>query len=150
MISGAADYPPGHQWASRTPFVFPFVNMVYWGLGLPLGMTAWVGWAVATWQVLRALTLSKGVAQARPHILPVAWIGGMFLWQGLQYVQSMRYLLPIYPLLAMMAAWFLWWLVEKARNWKLEARKRERTSRFQLPASSSSTPPTRSWPASPS
>ena len=122
LISGAADYPPGHQWASRTPFVFPFVNMVYWGLGLPLGITAWVGWAVATWQVLRALTLSKGVAQARPHILPVAWIGGMFLWQGLQYVQSMRYLLPIYPLLAMMAAWFLWWLVEKARSWKLEAR----------------------------
>ena len=34
----------------------------------------------------------------------------------------MRYLLPIYPLLAMMAAWFLWWLVEKARSWKLEAR----------------------------
>ena len=122
LISGAADYPPGHQWASRTPFVFPFVNMVYWGLGLPLGITAWIGWAVATWQVLRALTLSKGVALARPHILPVAWIGGMFLWQGLQYVQSMRYLLPIYPLLAMMAAWFLWWLVEKARSWKLEAR----------------------------
>ena len=122
LISGAADYPPGHQWASRTPFVFPFVNMVYWGLGLPLGITAWVGWAVATWQVLRALTLSKGVAQARPHILPVAWIGGMFLWQGLQYVQSMRYLLPIYPLLAMMAAWFLWWLVDAARNWKLETR----------------------------
>ena len=115
LISGAADYPPGHQWASRTPFVFPFVNMVYWGLGLPLGITAWIGWAVATWQVLRALTLSKGVALARPHILPVAWIGGMFLWQGLQYVQSMRYLLPIYPLLAMMAAWFLWWLVEKAQ-----------------------------------
>ncbi len=47
LISGAADYPPGHQWASRTPFVFPFVIMVYWGLGLPLGITAWVGWAVA-------------------------------------------------------------------------------------------------------
>ena len=85
LIGGAADYPPGHQWANRTPFVFPFVNMVNWGLGLPLGLTAWAGWAVATWQVLRALTLSKGVAQARPHILPVAWIGGMFLWQGLQY-----------------------------------------------------------------
>ena len=55
----------------------------------------------------------------RAHILPVAWIGGMFLWQGLQYVQSMRYLLPIYPLLAMMAAWLLWWLVEQAA--KLQA-----------------------------
>ena len=25
---GEIDAPPGHQWASRTPFVFPFVNMV--------------------------------------------------------------------------------------------------------------------------
>lgn len=116
LISGAQDYPPGHQWANRTPFVFPFVNMVYWGMGLPLGLTAWAGWLVATWQVLRALTLKTGAKLARPHLLPVAWIGGMFLWQGLQYVQSMRYLLPIYPMLAMMAAWLLWWLVDWARS----------------------------------
>jgi YYY domain-containing protein len=146
LISGAADYPPGHQWANRTPFVFPFVNMVYWGLGLPLGVTAWTGWAVALLQVLRGLTRIDKVARRqgdtlnradvarssdhyvpvsplqqvtrapwRNHILPVVWIGGMFLWQGLQYVQSMRYLLPIYPLLALMAAWFLWWLVDNAR-----------------------------------
>jgi YYY domain-containing protein len=135
LMGGDADSPPGHQWANRTPFVFPFVNMAYWGLGLPLGITAWVGWAVATWQVLRALTLNKGAAQVRPHILPVAWIGGMFLWQGLQYVQSMRYLLPIYPLLAMMAAWFLWWLVEKARSWKLEAGSSKPEGRDRQPAS---------------
>ena len=83
---------------------------------MPLGMTAWVGWLVATWQVLRALTPSKGVAQARPHILPVVWVGGMFLWQGMQYVYSMRYLLPLYPALGLLAAWFLWWLVERARG----------------------------------
>ena len=106
------EMPPAHQWANRTPFVFPFVNMVVWGMGLPLGLAAWAGWLVATWQVLRALTLGKGVA-ARPHILPVAWIGGMFLWQGMRAVVSMRDLLPLYPVLAMMAAWFLWWLVEK-------------------------------------
>lgn len=40
----------------------------------------------------------------------------MFLWQGLQYVQSMRYLLPIYPLLAIMAAWLLWGVVEWANQ----------------------------------
>jgi YYY domain-containing protein len=116
LIGGDADYPPGHQWASRTPFVFPFVNMVVWGLGVPLGLTAWAAWAVATWQVIRGLTVRADGRAVRAHILPVAWIGGMFLWQGLQYVQSMRYLLPIYPVLAMMAAWLLWLLVDKARG----------------------------------
>jgi YYY domain-containing protein len=100
LMSGSADYPPGHQWTSRTPFVFPLVNMVVWGMGLPFGLAAWGSWMAA------AVALLRG--RGRRHILPVAWIGGMFLWQGLQYVQSMRYLLPIYPLLAVMAGWGLW------------------------------------------
>ena len=148
LISGNADYPPGHQWASRTPFVFPFVNMVIWGLGIPLGLTAWAGWALAALQVVVGLTgrrsdtvtrwqgdtvsgeplrEAESVTLSPPHpvtlsphwrvhLLPVAWIGGMFLWQGLQYVQSMRYLLPIYPLLAIMAAWLLWGVVEWANG----------------------------------
>jgi YYY domain-containing protein len=115
LIGGDADYPPGHQWASRTPFVFPFVNMVVWGLGAPLGLTAWAGWTLAALQILRGTTIRPDGRAVRMHILPVAWIGGMFLWQGLQYVQSMRYLLPIYPTLAMMAAWLLWWIVDAAR-----------------------------------
>jgi hypothetical protein len=116
LIGGDADYPPGHQWASRTPFVFPFVNMLVWGLGIPLGLTAWLGWALAAWQILRGLTTRPDGKAVRMHILPVAWIGGMFLWQGLQYVQSMRYLLPIYPALVMMAAWLLWWIVDGTRT----------------------------------
>ena len=88
LMSGAADSPPGHQWASRTPFVFPFVNMVVWGLGLPLGLTAWAGWALAALQVVLGLTRiprQRPTPAFRAHLLPVAWIGGMFLWQGLQY-----------------------------------------------------------------
>ena len=120
LISGNADSPPGHQWANRTPFVFPFVNMVVWGLGIPLGLTAWAGWALAVLQVIRRLTIKTDARALHCHVLPVAWIGGMFVWQGLQYVQSMRYLLPIYPLLAMMAAWLLWWLADRARAWRAE------------------------------
>ncbi|MCU0503299.1 MAG: DUF2298 domain-containing protein, partial [Anaerolineae bacterium] len=126
LISGGADYPPGHQWTGRTPFVFPFVNMVVWGLGVPLGLTAWAGWALAALQVIIGLTRVPGRRPTPPfraHLLPVAWIGGMFLWQGLQFVQSMRYLLPIYPLLAIMAAWLLWYLVEKAGSWRQETGK---------------------------
>lgn len=140
LIRGDADYPPGHQWASRTPFVFPFVNMVVWGLGIPLGLTAWAGWALAAFQVARGLTGSREErergrageresgrgeeARWRDHLLPVAWIGGMFLWQGLQYVQSMRYLLPIYPHMTIMAAWLLWTVVGWANGRSGEAVRR--------------------------
>ncbi len=118
LIRGDADYPPGHQWTSRTPFVFPYVNMVIWGLGLPLGLAAWAGWALAALQITLGLTRvawQRPPSRFRAHLLPVAWIGGMFLWQGLQFVQSMRYLLPIYPLLAIMAAWLLWAMIDWAR-----------------------------------
>jgi len=70
------------------------------------------GWAFAALQVIRGLTTRFDGAAVRAHLLPVAWIGGLFLWQGMQYVQSMRYLLPIYPMLAIMAASLLWWLVD--------------------------------------
>jgi len=131
LIRGDADYPPGHQWASRTPFVFPFVNMVVWGLGIPLGLTAWAGWALAALQVARGLT-AVGAGRWRDHLLPVAWIGGMFLWQGLQYVQSMRYLLPIYGHLAIMAAWLLWSVVEWAQSGKAANREITRSAERQI------------------
>jgi hypothetical protein len=35
------------------PIIFPGLNMVVWGMGLPLGVAAWVGWAVLGWQTLR-------------------------------------------------------------------------------------------------
>ena len=143
LISGGADYPPGHQWTGRTPFVFPFVNMVVWGLGVPLGLTAWAGWALAALQVVLGLTRvpwQRPTPPFRAHLLPVAWIGGMFLWQGLQFVQSMRYLLPIYPLLAIMAAWLLWYLVEKAGSWKREDRDSEPGTRNQEPEISDQLP----------
>ncbi len=119
-MSGHRDMPPGHQWTGRTPFVFPFVNMVVWGMGLPLGLAAWAGFLLAFWQIARSLTRPAYLAEARRHLLVVAWVGGMFLWQGLQYVQTMRYLLPIYAFLALLAAWLAWWLVEHSSGaWQL-------------------------------
>jgi len=127
LIAGDADQPPAHQWAQRTPFIFPWVNMVVWGMGLPMGLAAWAGWALALWQIVRGLTLTSRhpVTQSSPawrnHLLPVIWIGGMFLYHSSQFSYSMRYYLPIYPFLAMMGAWVLWRLVEKAEGWRRKA-----------------------------
>ena len=48
-------------------------------------------------------------------LLPVAWVAIVFLHQGMQWVKAMRYLLPIYPALIVLAAWFLIILWDGAR-----------------------------------
>ncbi len=51
----------------------------------------------------------------RQHILLWSWTGIYFVWQSLQYNPTMRYQLPIYPLLGMMAAWLINWLWDRGR-----------------------------------
>jgi len=98
--SGAADSPPAWQWADRTPVLFSLKNMVLWGLGPLLGITAWISWG---WALVRML---KG--QLKRHSILVVWTGAFFLWQSVSFTAAMRYQLPVYPPLAILAAWGLW------------------------------------------
>lgn len=96
--SGALDAPPGQQWTNRAPIWFPWLNMMVWGMGLPLGLAAWVGWAAA------------GIDWARGRRLHfVVWVGGtlFFLYLATRWVKTMRYFLPLYALLALLAAYGL-------------------------------------------
>ena len=105
--------PPGVQWTDRTPIVFPLINIVFWGMGVPLGIAAWLGWAYAAWQTFitpyrkhRHGSLwdwLSEVAKSR-HLLIWVWVTAYFVWQGTQWVKSIRYQLPIYPFLTLFAA----------------------------------------------
>ncbi|HOV48138.1 MAG TPA: DUF2298 domain-containing protein [Anaerolineae bacterium] len=108
LVSGEIDSPPGHQWTARTPIVFPWVNMVFWGLGLPLGLATWGGWGF----MLRAFWREKRLDVA----LPWLWGTLFFLYQAVQWVKSMRYLLPVYPVFTLFAAWGLIHLATWARQ----------------------------------
>jgi YYY domain-containing protein len=108
QAGGDVDMPPNLQWFNRTPYVFPWVNLVVWGLGLPLGLVSWAGWVLAIVQVVRR--------QWRRHLIPVVWTGAYFVWQASSFNPSMRYFLPIYPTLALLAAWALWEAWDWARN----------------------------------
>ncbi len=94
---GDADLPWNLQWARRT-HLYSFENLTLWGLGLPLGILAWVGFLTMGWRIL------KGEWK---HALLWVWGAAYFIWQSLQFNPTMRYQLPIYPLLAMMTAWFV-------------------------------------------
>ncbi len=117
LIRGEVDYPPGHQWTDRAPIFFPLKNMALWGMGLPFSMAAWIGWLALGWALRRRL--HAGSLRQDPIAIGWAliwiWTGGYFLYMGTQWVKSMRYFLPIYPTLALTAAWGLGQLREALR-----------------------------------
>lgn len=92
---GDADLPWNLQWARRTN-LYSFTNLTVWGLGLPLGILAWIGFLFMGWRIIKGEWM---------HLLLWGWTGFYFTWQSLQFNPTMRYQLPIYPLLGMMAAW---------------------------------------------
>ena len=97
QATGEADMPWNLQWARRS-HLYSFTNLTVYGLGLPLGILAWIGFLYMGWRIL------KGEWK---HALLWGWTAAYFLWQSMQFNPTMRYQLPIYPLLAMMAAWFV-------------------------------------------
>ena len=128
LVSGEMDYPPGHQWTDRAPIIFPWTNMVVWGMGLPLGLAAWIGWAWVAIEILRR-------KQWRDHLLPWLWATAFFIYQGAQWVKSMRYILPVYPFFILFAAYWLcnfrfrisrqafgWWITNLKSHFPVIAR----------------------------
>ena len=101
LVSGSADSPPNFQWTARTPWLFPMNNMILWGMGLPLGIVAWGAFVWAIWRILR------GKPGALANILLVGWIAVYFGYLGRSWVTTMRYFLPVYGPLVVLAAWAL-------------------------------------------
>ncbi len=100
--NGDVDFPPAMQWARR-PIWFSFQNMLIWGMGIPLGMLAWAGFAWAFWRLLSRW--NRRNPEWSSHALVLGWTATYFTWQSMQFNPTMRYQLPIYPTLAILAAW---------------------------------------------
>ena len=61
QVAGKSEWPPNHHWTSR-PFTYAWTNMVMWGMGLPLGLTAWLGWVWAAWRCVKRRMAASPVA----------------------------------------------------------------------------------------
>lgn len=107
QAEGDVDFPPALQWARRT-HLFSGENLTVWGLGLPLGLLAWAGVLWAAWRMF------KGDWQK--HLLVWGWTVAYFLWQSMQFNPTMRYQLPIYPTLAVFAAWAVVYLYDNGQS----------------------------------
>jgi len=111
LISGKVDYFPSHQWTSRPPVIFSLVNMVLWMVGVPLGLTSWAGWAFAWYELWRKRKLQ--------HLLILAWTTFFFFYQSTRFVKNSRYLVPFYPFMAVLAAYLLVHLWDRAKSAKV-------------------------------
>ena len=83
--SGIGGGPPAEQWANRPAILFPLMNMVVWGMGLPLGLAVWAGFLAGP---------LAGASPRRELARPPAAAGldgGYFLLMGTRWVSSVRY-----------------------------------------------------------
>lgn len=97
--SGEIDMPPSHQWASRAPLVFLLKNLVLWGMGIPLGITALLGLALGGVRIATARRWPPTW-----QVILVGWPAFHILYYGTAFIKTMRYVLPAYPFLVLLAA----------------------------------------------
>lgn len=98
--SGNGGGPPAEQWAHRTPILFPLINMILYGMGTPLGLAVWISALAAVWKMFRSRDRLWKIL-----LIPTAWSFLYFLFMGTRFVKSIRYMLPVYPTLCLLAAW---------------------------------------------
>jgi YYY domain-containing protein len=106
--NGEIDLPSGRQWTDRAAILFPWLNMVVWGMGLPLGLAAWGAWALVGVELFRG---------KREHLVLWVWGTLVFLYLSTRWVKTMRYFLPVYPLLTILAAYMLVRWMRRASPW---------------------------------
>jgi YYY domain-containing protein len=99
QVNGDADWPPSMQWARR-PVWFGLGNIVRWGLGWPLALVSWGGFIAMGWRLFKEDFL-------KPPLVLWSWGLVYFAWQSLAFNPTMRYFLPVYPVLAVFGAWGL-------------------------------------------
>ena len=142
-------FPPAIQWVDRPAILFPLSNMILWGMGLAAGLFAWFALLWALWRILNTdhrpqttdhppteVVLSsddKSRHLVTPewmlHAIPVFWTLIYFLYMGTRWVKSVRYFLPLYPALFVLAGWAIVYL------WQRTADHRRQTTAGERPSS---------------
>jgi hypothetical protein len=116
IARGILDVPYTVQYAGTLPFLYSIWQTALWGLGLPLGLLGWAGLAASFVRWLRW--------GSRADALLLAWAGPYFVVTGLLYTRYLRYMLPLTPILCILAVRLL---VE------MEATIEKRTSALHRP-----------------
>lgn len=106
MNSNPYTFPFTLQYISTIPYFYYLKNIFFWGLGIPLALLAFGGVLLASYQEIKQLLINRKIFLFEQKgffiLLIFFWI--YFLVIGKSAVKFMRYLLPLYPLLAIFSA----------------------------------------------
>ena len=110
MARNAGLFPFTVQYIDTPPFIYQFQQTAIWGLGLPLGALAW---AAIPFTAVMVLTSSN---TRRADLLVLAWVvPGLLIVESFE-VRFQRYLFPFMPVMILMAARMLTWLVHIGKS----------------------------------
>lgn len=98
---GTRDMPPAWQWIGRVRWLEPLRNVLVHGAGPVLALAGVGALAVAAWRAIGRPRRHRGAALLALVLIAYA------AWLGAPFVSSMRYWLPLLPLLAAFAGWGL-------------------------------------------
>jgi hypothetical protein len=99
IARGSFDVPYTIQYSGTLAYLYPIWQSALWGLALPLGLAGWAG--------LVALVIRWLRRGSRFDALLLAWAGPYFILTGLLYAKHLRYMLPLAPVLCLLAAQLL-------------------------------------------
>jgi YYY domain-containing protein len=98
MAREAGHWPFTWQYADTPAFWYQIRQTSVWGLGIPLGIVAWLAAPFTAWMAWRG-----GLAQ-RSDLLLLAWAVPAFVFLELFEVKFLRYVFPLMPFYILMGA----------------------------------------------
>jgi hypothetical protein len=111
MVGGDESFTFTRQYTDTTPYLYPVVMQLRWGMGYGLGVVAFAGLAWAVWRVGSRMRQWRHKFDVREsgstmagEVALLAWTLPYFLVTGSFYVKFMRYLQPVTPFLMIYAA----------------------------------------------
>lgn len=105
-------FPPATMFIATKDYVFPFNNLVLWGLGLPLGITS-IG--AVFYLCLKHIRRGKKPSKW-PILMLLFWVIYSFVYQGQAFAKYLRYFYIIFPFLSVISSIFIIEIAKKRRG----------------------------------
>ena len=115
MASTAGSLPFTIQYVGTPPFLYQVQQTSVWGLGLPLGILAWLA-------IPFTVAMAMYGGRRRADLLVLAWVVPTFLFLESFEVRFLRYMTPLVPFMLLMASrmgvWAITGSADLGRKWK--------------------------------
>ncbi len=110
MARNAGLFPFTVQYVDTPAFLYQIQQTVVWGLGIPLGVVAWLSIPFT------AVLLLVDRRRLRADLLLLAWVVPSLLFYESFEVRFLRYLFPLMPVMVLLASRMMLWEVDKAQR----------------------------------